>query len=90
MEGAERIEGETSALYERINQFCQEQANASGKRVVYRFKTQYVQLARWALSKGAEIFHWDTVGNFEDREGDGKILDDTEEFTASKGYQPQG
>lgn len=89
VEGAEKIPDETSELYRRVAELCQSLADANQKTVRYVFKTQYPQLARWALSKGDDVFHWDRKSTFNDPGGEGKILSEAEEFVAIKKFFPR-
>lgn len=88
LEGAERLPDETSVIYSKINELLQDLSDANEKMLHYHFKTQYPQLAKWALTKGYKIFHWNRSSSFKELPEE-KMLDESNEFTALKIYKPQ-
>lgn len=79
-----RIEGETTKLYEEAKRLMQDYANAHQGTVYYRFKTVYSQMARWARTKGNELFSWDFISDADPEE-----LDYDNDFVAMKFFKPQ-
>ncbi|MBU6389619.1 hypothetical protein KGQ71_03840 [Patescibacteria group bacterium] len=85
-----RKENETTILYREVNNLLQQIADVTGRRIEYVFRTVYPQLARWALSKENDIFHWDNIPREWNEFGiDGEFLCATNFFQAQKEYVPK-
>ncbi len=53
--------GSTTALYVAAKTVIQTEADSLGAGIRYSLDTSSPAIKAWALSTGAEIFHWDTI-----------------------------
>jgi hypothetical protein len=88
-EDSERIASETTTLYGKVREILQQVAEEKRKPLLYRFTTEYPQMANWALSKGAEVFDWDTISKLEDFGENGELLRPSNTFNAEKNFYPK-
>ncbi len=65
IEGRERLPNETTTLYTKLRELCQNIADLNECDVKYLLKTSYPQIAEWALTKGSSIFHWNKINSRE-------------------------
>lgn len=82
---ASRVENETTELYREAKRLIQEYANTYNKSVYYRFHTVYPVMAKWALTKGKEVFDWTFIS---DKDPDGP-LDYDDDFVAYRLFEPE-
>ena len=63
----DKKEGETSILYEAVKKILQDLSNKKGQEIEYKIETRNGNIREWALTKGKEIFEWESEP---DKKGD--------------------
>jgi hypothetical protein len=56
----DKKEGETSILYEAVKKILQDLSDKKGQEIEYKIETRNGNIREWALTKGKEIFKWES------------------------------